>query len=126
MKGHIHSLQGIPDGKYRETRRMRRDMTDSERILWERVRRNQIDGFHFRRQHVILGFIVDFYCRESRMVVEVDGGIHKEQKEQDRIRDEILKSRGIFVLRIPNDRITKEIDEVVAEITHVCKLRIPY
>jgi very-short-patch-repair endonuclease len=62
MKRTIHSLQGIPDGKFREARRLRREMTDSERLLWTRLRRNQINVWHFRRQHVLFGFIVDFYC----------------------------------------------------------------
>jgi very-short-patch-repair endonuclease len=124
MRHRIHSLQGIPDGKYREARRVRREMTDSERILWTRIRRNKIDGLHFRRQHVIRGFIVDFYCRKAKRVVEVDGEIHRNQFEQDRIRDEILKSGDILIFRIPKQRIAKTIDEVILEITNLYRQRI--
>jgi very-short-patch-repair endonuclease len=124
MKRHIHPLQGIPDGKYREARRVRREMTDSEPILCARVRGNQIIGLHFRRQHVIQGFIVDFYCRKARLVVEVDGEIHRHQIERDRERDEILTSLGILVLRIPNEQLITDIDKVIVEITKLCLQRI--
>jgi very-short-patch-repair endonuclease len=120
MKSLTHRPQVIPDGKYREARRLRREMTDSERVLWSRLRRNQIGGLHFRRQHVIDGFIVDFYCRKVNLVVEVDGGIHNNQIEYDQIRDEIFTSQGIYILRIPNKRIEEYIDGVVEEISSLC------
>jgi very-short-patch-repair endonuclease len=123
MKRSIHSLQGIPDGKFREARRLRREMTDSERKLWTRLRRNQVDGFHFRRQHVLFGFILDFYCIEVKLAVEVDGGIHINQKHQDSIRDGILASRGILVFRVTNDRVLLDMDRVVKEISELCHQR---
>jgi very-short-patch-repair endonuclease len=123
MKRHNHNLQGIADGKYREARRMRKAMTDAERLLWERLRRNQIDGFHFRRQHVILGFIVDFYCIKAKLAIEVDGGIHSANRERDFVRDEILASAGILVTRFSNDQILFSLDEVVSKILHSCQQR---
>ena len=120
MKRHIHSLQGISDGKYREARRLRREMTDSERLLWARLRRNQINGLHFRRQHVLCGFIVDFYCMKIKLAIEVDGGIHNNQSEQDFIRDEILISHGVRVFRVTNERIASSIENVILEISKMC------
>ncbi len=120
MKRHMHSMQGISDGKYREARRLRREMTDSERLLWARLRRNQINGLHFRRQHVLFGFIIDFYCMKMKLAIEVDGGIHNTQLEQDFFRDEILISHGIRVFRVTNERIAASIDNVILEILKIC------
>jgi len=117
-------MQGISDGKYREARRLRREMTDSERKLWMRLRRNQLNGLHFRRQHVILGFIVDFYCIKVKLAVEVDGGIHFDQKEQDFIRDSILSTKGIRVFQVTNDRIFFSMDAVLKEISDLCHQHI--
>ncbi len=119
MKRHMHSIQGIADGKYREARRLRQEMTDSERLLWARLRRNQINGLHFRRQHVLYGFIVDFYCMKLKLAIEVDGGIHNNQSEQDFIRDEILISHGIRVFRVANERITASINDVILDILKI-------
>jgi very-short-patch-repair endonuclease len=123
MKRHMHSMQGISDGKYREARRLRREMTDSERSLWARLRRNQINGLHFRRQHVLFGFIVDFYCIKAKLAVEVDGGIHLNQKQQDLIRDGILSSKGIEVFRVTNEQVLHSIEDVINKISELCDQR---
>ncbi|MEW6027890.1 MAG: DUF559 domain-containing protein [Chloroflexota bacterium] len=65
---------------------LRREMTPAEKILWEELRANRL-GVHFRRQQVIQGFIVDFYCHKAALVVEVDGDIHDLQKEEDERRE---------------------------------------
>jgi very-short-patch-repair endonuclease len=100
----MYNLHGITEGKYREARRMRKSMTEAERLLWERLRRNQIDGFHFRRQHVILGFIVDFYCIKAKPAIEVDGGIPTVNQERDLTRDEILASKEIMASGFSNNQ----------------------
>jgi len=58
---------------------MRREMTASENLLWQHLRANRLDGLHFRRQQVVDGFMVDFYCHAARLVVEVDGAVHARQ-----------------------------------------------
>jgi very-short-patch-repair endonuclease len=58
-------------------------MTAEERLLWEALRRNTIDGLHFRRQQVIAGFIVDFYCHSAALAIEVDGAFHRETVDYD-------------------------------------------
>lgn len=123
MKRSIHSLQGIPDGKFREARRLRREMTDSERRLWTRLRRNQLNGLHFRRQHVLFGFIVDFYCIKAKLAVEVDGGVHLDQKQQDVIRDGILSSKGIEVFRVTNEQVDRSIEDVIKKVSELCDQR---
>jgi very-short-patch-repair endonuclease len=124
MLRHKITHQGIPDAKYREARRLRREMTPSERLLWSKVRNNQTDGSHFRRQHVIQGFVVDFYCPKAKPVVEVDGEIHKKQAESDRIRDVVLQSLGLSVLRFPNQRVMEDLECVVGEIIDACRTRM--
>jgi very-short-patch-repair endonuclease len=124
MKKRIHALQGIPDGIYRQARRHRREMTASERLLWARLRSNRIAGLHFRRQHVIHGFIADFYCRRAKLIIEVDGKMHDEYHERDHVRDEILRSEEFFVLRFSNEKVGEDLEKVIQEIEDVCVRRM--
>ena len=95
---------------------MRREMTPEESLLWERLRGNRCGGLHFRRQQVIDGFIADFYCHAAGIVVEVDGSIHEQQGDYDRSRDRVLSGRGLHVIRLSNDRIHEDLENVLAEI----------
>ena len=72
--------------KQQRSRELRHDMTSAERILWQELRANKL-GVHFRRQQVIAGFIVDFYCHKADLVIEVDGDIHNLQQEEDARRE---------------------------------------
>ena len=78
-------------------RRMRQEPTPAEHRLWQRPRRKQILGFRFRRQHAIDRFIVDFYCAQAQLVVEVDGPIHQYSLEQDTLREQVVTSLGLSV-----------------------------
>ena len=78
-------------------------MTPAERRLWAAIRRNAIDGFHFRRQQVIEGYVVDFYCAAAKLAIELDGGVHQEQWKYDQSRDKTIIRAGVRVLRIPNE-----------------------
>lgn len=75
-----------------------------------------MQGFKFRRQHPVDRFIVDFYCDEARMIIEVDGLIHEFSFEADAVRQELLESRGMRVLRFKNEEIEESIDAVLAKI----------
>ena len=97
-------------------KRLRIEQTSAEVVLWDKLRANRLTNLHFRRQHVLCGFIADFYCRSAGLVVEVDGQIHEEQLEYDRERDAILEAAGINVIRFSNDRVLTAIDSVLAEI----------
>jgi len=87
-------------------------MTEAERIVWELVRNRRFDGKKFLRQHKIIYensfdsfqfFIVDFYCAEEKLVLEIDGEIHELQKEYDLWRTSVLSELGLRVLRIKNE-----------------------
>src|SRR4051794_1903713 len=83
----------------------RKNPTLAENRLWLRFRNGGIGGFRFRRQHAIEPFIVDFYCPQARLVVEVDGPIHERQVEADRFRQEMLEACGLTVIRFKNDEV---------------------
>ena len=95
------------------SRRMRQAPTPSERCLWARLRAGQL-GVKFRRQHVIGRFIVDFYCSERRLVVEVDGESHDARTQRDQERDEALRAMGLRVLRLGNAQVETSLDQAVA------------
>jgi very-short-patch-repair endonuclease len=85
------------------------------------LRANRLGGIHFRRQQVIAGFIVDFYCHAASLVIEVDGGIHAQQVESDRERERILVERGLRVLRFQNEQILNDLAGVLAHILAACQ-----
>ena len=78
-------------------------MTPSETRLWRVLRGNAANGFHFRRQQVIEGFIVDFYCDRAKLAIEVDGGVHGDRRKYDEFRDRVLARNGVHVVRISNE-----------------------
>jgi very-short-patch-repair endonuclease len=83
-------------------RLLRRRMTSSERVLWQVLRGSQYRGLKFRRQHPVGPFVLDFYCEQLKLAIEVDGGVHElaEVRSRDRQRQEILEELGIRVLRL--------------------------
>jgi very-short-patch-repair endonuclease len=97
-------------------RQMRHDPTPAESKLWEALRGRRLAGFKFRRQHPIDRFIVDFYCADAHLVIEVDGDIHDYTQEEDAIRQEFIESRGLCVLRFRNEQVLTEIDGVLVVI----------
>jgi very-short-patch-repair endonuclease len=92
-------------------------MTEAEEVLWKKLRRKQINGLQFRRQHPYGMFILDFYCYKANLAIEVDGIIHDYRKEYDRERDEFIRHTGINVLRFTNKEVINNTDHVVEEIT---------
>lgn len=95
-------------------------MTPEEAALWAELRTNRLCGPHFRRQQVIDGFIVDFYCHTARLIVEVDGGVHATQGQYDAARDEWLQARGFSILRFTNDEVTGNLANILAQIASAC------
>ncbi|MEA5501069.1 DUF559 domain-containing protein [Limnoraphis robusta Tam1] len=108
--------QKITPEKYQRSKQLRKEMTPEEKILWEQLRRNNIKGLHFRRQQIIDGFIVDFYCHKAKLVIEVDGEIHNQQLESDQERDQILSARGLKILRVTNQDVRENLQEVLQKI----------
>ena len=97
-------------------RRQRETPTRSEAILWERLQRKALDGHKFRRQHPIGRFILDFYCPEKRLAVEVDGAIHASQKGADEERQEQLEAAGLNVVRVSADEVEHDIEAALSKI----------
>ncbi len=97
-------------------RQHRHDPTLAEDALWQRLRRHQLAGYQFRRQHTIERFIVDFYCAKARLVIEVDGPIHDYTPQEDAVRQAFLESRGLRVLRFSNADVLDDIESVLETI----------
>jgi very-short-patch-repair endonuclease len=102
-------------------RRLRREATDAERRLWSRLRNRQLGGFKFRRQETIGRCIVDFACAECRLVVEADGGQHRNEVDADRTA--YLSSLGWKVVRFWNNDILQNTDGVLEVILSACEQR---
>ena len=100
---------------------LRNNVLMPERILWKYLKGNQL-GFKFRRQHGIGNYIVDFYCPELRLVVEVDGRIHGEEEvvRKDLLRDEFLKQQHIQVVRITAQDIKNNLEGVLHDLQTMC------
>jgi very-short-patch-repair endonuclease len=89
-------------------RQLRKDQTKAEKTVWELIRNRKCRGLKFRRQHVIEGFVLDFYCHEARLGIEIDGGIHIKRKDYDLLRQEAIESEGITIIRVTNNEIKKD------------------
>ena len=107
--------QHVTKEKLQRARELRREMTLAEAILWQELRANKL-GVHFRRQQIITGFIVDFYCHKAALVIEVDGDIHDLQKEDDARREKALSEMGLKIVRFRNDEILNNLLTVVKRI----------
>jgi type II secretion system protein H len=105
----------------KRARTLRNNLTDTERRLWSRLKREQINGYKFRRQFPLGPFIVDFVCLEARLIVEVDGGQHAEQRQKDEQRDKWLASQNFHVLRFWDNDVLRETDAVVEAIVQALK-----
>ena len=99
-------------------RELRKGPTDAESFLWDNLRNRRLLGFKFRRQHQIGKYVADFYCREAKLVIECDGGIHArvEAWNHDQNRDAYLSSLDLRVLRFTNDEVLNETTRVLAVI----------
>jgi very-short-patch-repair endonuclease len=96
---------------------LRNDPTTAERVLWKRIRNEQL-GVKFRRQYNIDYYIVDFYCHPLKLIIELDGWVHgeEEQKRKDEIREQYLKEKGYIILRYKNEQIKYDLDAVIQDI----------
>ncbi len=93
-------------------RRLRRDATDAERALWSILHGRQLAGYKFRRQTPIGPYIVDFVCKQQRLIVEVDGGQHQDQRSYDDKRTQALESEGYRVIRFWNNEVLTDLSAV--------------
>jgi very-short-patch-repair endonuclease len=111
MKRHRASAQIQERAK-----QLRQEQTASEASLWQELRAHRLGGYKFRRQHPIGRFIVDFYCAERRLIIELDGSIHDQQQEYDHEREELLLQQGYTIIRIANAEIEADLAGVLQRI----------
>jgi very-short-patch-repair endonuclease len=104
---------------YELAREMRRSPTRSEDMFWQAVRARRLGGVKFRRQQVIEKFIVDFFVPSHRLVIEIDGGIHKQQKEHDALRQQFLDDCGLKVLRFTDKEVETNLEAVLETVREV-------
>jgi very-short-patch-repair endonuclease len=106
---------------------MRRGLTYAEKLLWQDLRKLEIDGSHFRRQAPFGSYIVDFVCHAARLVIEVDGAVHDlpDVAARDLEREQWLKGRGYSVFRVRNEDVVSDLDLVMIAIIHQLRSRTP-
>ncbi|MDB5228631.1 MAG: hypothetical protein JWN78_2824 [Bacteroidota bacterium] len=114
INNQIHNLKYLKDVR----KELRNGATASERLLWMFLRDRQLKGKKFRRQHSIDHFIVDFYCADLRLAIEIDGGIHKLREVQlnDKEKEGILDFYNIRLLRFTNEEVLDDIEKVLLKI----------
>jgi very-short-patch-repair endonuclease len=104
-------------------KQFRDNMTKTEKILWSKLSKKQILGLRFKAQHPISHYIADFYCHKLKLVIEVDGGIHKtkDQKAYDINRSSDLEDLGLKVIRFTNEEISNNLESILERITVTCE-----
>ena len=107
---------------FERAKAMRENMTQAEKSVWEKLKSNKMLGLRFKAQHPIDIFIADFYCHQLKLVIEIDGGIHKsvDQREYDIGREAELEHWGIKVIRFTNEEVENNISRVQNEIESIC------
>ncbi|WP_245611686.1 endonuclease domain-containing protein [Nevskia soli] len=112
--------------KTKQAKRLRKAQTEAEQRLWYHLRAHRFLGLKFKRQKPLGPYVVDFICMEHRLVIEVDGSQHNDQKlESDRLRDCWLEAQGLMVLRFWNDEVLRNTDSVLERIHQVVEAGRP-
>jgi len=96
-----------------KARELRKNQTDAEKLLWHHLRNRRMAGYKFRRQHSIPPYIVDFVCIDKKLILEIDGGQHSLNKEEDNKRTAYLESKGFKVFRFWNNQVSNETESVL-------------
>jgi adenine-specific DNA-methyltransferase len=112
MKYLINSPELIP-----RRRLLRKEQTEAERRLWNAINNRQLSGVKFRRQFSVGHYILDFYCAEKKLCIELDGGQHASAGEYDQARSEYLAGNGIRVVRFWNNDVLQNLEGVVQELS---------
>ena len=114
---------GATPSVFRNAAKLRASMTETECILWNYLK-TKPQGFKFRRQHPIAGYVLDFYCHKLKLSIEIDGGYHlkQEQIEKDKERTMYLQDIGISEIRFTNNQVINEFEALVDQIN--AKLRV--
>ncbi len=104
---------------YQYGRELRQESTEAEKLLWAELRNRKLNSLKFRQQHPLDKFIVDFYCNEKKLVIELDGSVHDEKinKEYDEARTAMLAGLNILVLRFRNEEVINNMNDVLKKIS---------
>ncbi|SKB70568.1 Very-short-patch-repair endonuclease [Salegentibacter holothuriorum] len=111
-------FKGATPSIFQKARHLRKNTTPAEKKLWNELRNKKLNGYKFRKQHPIHLFIVDFYCHELGLIIEVDGKYHDktEQIKKDQERTELLKFQNLKLIRFTNDEVINKLHNVLEEI----------
>jgi very-short-patch-repair endonuclease len=122
LKGKVLRVLRYSKSLKKCSRSLRVNMTEAEKLLWEKIRGKQLKGFQFYRQKTIGNYIVDFYCPKAKLVMELDGGQHysSEGKAKDRERDGYMKGIGLRVLRFSDKEVFNNTQDVLERIWGIC------
>jgi len=117
-EGEKHHHQALPENIKSHARELRKNATDAEILMWQLLCRNQMLGFGFRRQHPMGNYILDFYCHQAGLIIELDGGQHNEdrQRRYDEARSAYLVKQGLKVLRVWNNDVLANTEGVLQAI----------
>ena len=118
VRGPVSAKTCVPAALLARCRELRQNATDAERLLWHLLRNRHLAGAKFRRQHPVGSYILDFYCAQVKLAIELDGGQHSEaaQQQRDRRRTRMLAAHGIRVLRFWNNEVLAETEAVLETI----------
>ncbi len=117
-----HPTQGrAPSAGIARARTLRQPQTPAEQVLWAHLRNRQLAGFKFHRQQPLGHFVVDLYCHECRLVVELDGEAHAGREDYDAARTAWLSERGYRVIRFLNDDVRERLEGVLEAILEECR-----
>jgi very-short-patch-repair endonuclease len=119
MRTRVHNIIDTKDLR----RRLRKNSTPAEKVLWTALRNRKLNGEKFTRQHGIGAYVADFYCSKYKLAIEVDGAIHlkKDIVERDRVRSEYIEAWDIIVIRFKNEEILEDLPAVLDSIRQFLK-----
>ena len=105
---------------FKNAKHLRATMTDTELMLWSKIK-GRVDGLKFRRQHPLGNYIADFFCHKAKLIIEIDGSIHRlpHVKGLDAFRQNYLELLGYYIIRFSNNDIHKNLEKVVDKIKNV-------
>ena len=114
MRIRVHNIIETKDLR----RRLRKEETPAEKVLWEALRNRKLNGEKFTRQHGIGSYVADFHCSKHKLVIELDGGIHlrKDVVERDKVRSEFIEAWDITIIRFTNEEVLNGLADVLDEI----------
>ena len=126
-KSGVVFLQHVEQAKVEQARELRQEMTSAETVIWDELRNRKFLGLKFRRQQIIDGFIVDFYCEQAKLVVEIDGSVHDttEQQTYDEHRNKVFNAKGISVVRFSNDDVLSKTELSLDKLQKILNDLIP-